>query len=135
MTTKLGPHGHGKLAVYLRARLAELAPVKSQVEVAREVGFVNPNNITMIKNGNAKLALDRVAALARALDVDPAHLFNLALEQTGLETTAAEVAEIFGVVPTRNESQWLEVLREASGHSDPPITKKARTAIMALFGK
>lgn len=86
--TKLGPHGHSKLAVYLRARLAELAPIKNQTEIAREAGFTNPNMISMLKQGTTKLALDRVAALARALEVDPRRCYLLALDQNGHATTA-----------------------------------------------
>jgi hypothetical protein len=46
MTTKLGPHGHGRLATFLRARIAELAPTKTQKEVAQQAGYTNANMIT-----------------------------------------------------------------------------------------
>ncbi len=85
---KLGPHGHGRLAVFVRARIAELGPTKTQTDLARDAGFVNVNMLSMIKTGQSKLPLDRVAALARALDTDPRHLWLLALEQQGNATTA-----------------------------------------------
>ena len=89
--------------------------------------------ITMLKQGDTKLPLDRVAALARALEVDPRRLYLLALDQEGHSTTAAEIEEIFNAIVTRNEAEWLEAIREASDHSDPALTKRARAAIMSIF--
>jgi transcriptional regulator with XRE-family HTH domain len=133
MTTKLGPHGHGRLATFLRARLAELAPTKTQKEIAQQAGYTNANMIIMLKQGDTKLALDRVAALARALEVDPRRLYLLALDQEGHATTAQEIEEIFNAIVTKNEAEWLEALRQASDHTDPALTKRARAAIMSIF--
>ncbi|WP_366846872.1 hypothetical protein [Pseudophaeobacter sp.] len=58
MTKK--PHADTPLAQYIERRVLELKPKKSQGEIASEVGFPNPNMVTMIKNGTSKLALDRV---------------------------------------------------------------------------
>lgn len=133
---KMGPHASSSLAVFLRARLAELASSgTTQAEVAARAGYPNQNMITMLKQGTTKLALDRVAGLARGLEVDSRHLFVLALEQQGQETTAQEIREIFGVIVTPNESEWIEALREASDHADLPITRRGRVALGALFGK
>lgn len=132
---KLGPHGAGKFATFLRNRIAELAPTKNQTEIAREAGFTNPNMISMLKQGNTKLALDRVAALARALEVDPRRLYLLALDQEGHATTAREIEEIFNAIVTKNEAEWLEAIREASDHTDTALTKRARAAIYAIFGR
>jgi transcriptional regulator with XRE-family HTH domain len=133
---KLGTHANSQLATFLRARLAELAASgMTQTEIAARAGYPNQNMITMLKQGTTKLALDRVAGLARGLDVDPRHLFVMALEQQGHETTAQEIREIFGVVVTRNEAEWIETLRKASAHTDPPITRRGRVALATLFGK
>ncbi len=43
------PHGDTRLANYLNKRLLELRPKKSWVEIAAEVGFINPNILTMLK--------------------------------------------------------------------------------------
>lgn len=133
----LGPHGHGhgRLAVFLRSRATELGSSKTQAQIAQEAGFVNHSMITMTKLGSTKLALDRVAALARALDVDPKHLWLLALEQQSNATTAKEISEICGSIVTTHELAWVEPIREASAKSDPPLTKRGLAAIRALFGK
>ncbi len=46
---------------------------KTQREIAEACGFDNPNIITMFKNGHTKLPINRIAPLAKALDVDHAY--------------------------------------------------------------
>ena len=133
MTKK--PHAETELAKYVERRVLELKPVKSQLQIANEAGYPNPNMITMIKTGASKLALDRVPSMARALECDPAVLFRLALEQMNGDTTETAIRAIFGTVVTKNEVAWLEEIRKASDYSDPSLTAKARTAIRGIFGK
>jgi hypothetical protein len=135
MANTLGkPHAKTRLVKYLTKRILELKPRKTQLEIASEAGFNATNMMTMIKTGSAKLPLDRVPALARALDTDPSYLFMLAVEQHD-PTLARVVKDIFGTVVTQNEVAWLEEIREASNHTDPTLTTKARKAIRGIFGK
>ncbi len=129
------PYGGTDLAAFLTHRIVELRPRKSQVEIASEAGFANPNMLSMLKAGTTKLALDRVADLARALETDPARLFQMALLQSGHETTRAVIEEIFGTLVTRNEVGWLAELRDASDNVDPSLTTRSRAALRAIFGK
>jgi len=122
MTKK--PYEDSRLANYVARRILELKPSKTQSEIAAQAGFVNPNMITMIKQGSNKAALDRIPALARALEVDPAYLMGLALEQAIGRTAAEAVIEIFGDPVTENELGWIKAIREASGHSDPRLTTR-----------
>lgn len=133
MTKK--PHENTQLAKYIERRVLELRPKKSQLQIANEAGFPNPNMVTMIKNGASKLALDRVPSMARALECDPAYLMRLALDQAVGDTSAQALIEIFGTPVTANELGWLQEIREASGHSDPRIASRSRAAIMTIFGK
>ena len=135
MPLKGHPHEHSRLAKFVDRRILDLAPKKAQRDIALEAGFRNVNMISMIKSGSAKLALDRVPAMAKALEVDPKHLFVLALEQTGFETTRAAVGDIFAAIVTTNEADWIEELRDASDGTDPRLNRRARTALRALFGK
>ena len=66
MTKK--PHADTELARYIDRRILELKAMKTQAQIAAEAGYPNPNMITMIKQGTSKVALDRVPALAKALD-------------------------------------------------------------------
>ena len=129
------PYAGTRLAKYLEKRILELRPEKTQIAIASEAGFVNPNMLAMIKAGTAKLPLDRVSALAAALDCDPVLLFRLALEQLGGDTTELAVRQIFGTLVTENEVAWLEEIRRASDHTNPSLTSKARSAIRGTFGK
>jgi len=128
------PYADSDLAVFIAKRVLGLRP-KSQIDIAQEAGFQNPNFISMLKNGAAKLPLDRVLALATALDCDPKRLFLFALQQRGNETEKTAIADIFGTVVTRNEVIWLEELRDASGRSDPSLTSRSRAALRGIFSK
>ena len=128
------PYADTELADFIAKRVLQMKP-KSQIDIAREAGFVNPNVISMLKSGATKLPLDRVLALATALDCDPRRLFLLAMQQQGYETEQAAIAQIFGTIVTENEVKWLEEIRDASGHTDPNLTARSRTALRAIFSK
>lgn len=129
------PYAETRLTKFLQKRILELRPRKNGVEIATEAGFVNTNMLSMIKSGKSRLPLDRVPALAKALDCDLRLLFKLAIEQQGSETTLAAIEEIFGTIVTRSEVTWLQELRDASDHSDPTLTSRARSAIRGIFNK
>jgi transcriptional regulator with XRE-family HTH domain len=134
MTPK-NPYADSRLSAFLTKRILELRPRKSQVEIATEAGFINVNMMSMLKSGKSKLPLDRVAALATALEVDPKLLFKMAIEQSSYETTSKVIDEIFGTVVTRNEVTWLKELREASDHKDPALTSRSRATLRSIFNK
>jgi hypothetical protein len=129
------PHADTRLTQFLEKRILELRPRKSQLEIATEAGFINANVLSMIKSGTSKLPLDRVPALARALGCDPKRLFIMAVEQLGGDTTDLAIRQIFGTLVTENEVSWLEEIRNASDHSDPSLTSRARAALRAIFGR
>jgi transcriptional regulator with XRE-family HTH domain len=129
------PYQDTRLAKFLENRLLELKHKKTQAEIAAEAGFVSPNMVTMIKQGANKLPIDRVPALAKALDVDPALLLRLALEQSEGSTAAAAIFEIIGQPITKNEMAWIIEIRDASGDTDPRLTSRAAAAIRGVFGK
>ena len=128
------PFADTELARYIAKRVLELKP-KPQIDIAKEAGFVNPNVLSMLKSGATKLPLDRVLALAKALECDPRRLFLLAIQQQGYETEQAAIAQIFGTIVTENEAKWIQEIRDASGHTDPNITARSRTALRAIFSK
>lgn len=73
------PYADTRLPAFVAKRILELRPIKSQAEIASETSFPNPNMISMVKSGAIRVPLDRVPALAEALQVDPARLLQLAL--------------------------------------------------------
>ncbi len=128
------PYGNTPLAHFLDRQILKLRPRKSQRDIALEAGFRNPNFLSMLKGGTSKLALDRVPALAAALEVDPRLLLRLALEQEGLETTKNAIDQILGEIVSENEMDWLREIRVSSGHSDPRLTSRSRAALRAIWG-
>ena len=128
------PYEGTRLAAFLKQRILELRPTKTQGKIASEAGFVNPNMVAIIKSGAARLPIDRVPALAKALECDPRRLLQLALEQVG-GTAAWTFNEIVGTVVSGNEVAWLEEIRDASGHTDPTLTTRSRSALRSIFGK
>lgn len=107
------PYADTRLIHFLVKRILELRSVKSQADIAREAGFVNVNMMSIIKSGGTRLPIDRVPALAKALDVDPRRLLQLAVEQWVGGTAARTFDEIFGTVVTLNEIAWLMEVRAA----------------------
>lgn len=89
------PYQNSPAAIFISARIQDLAYRKSQAEIAAETGFPNPNMMTFLKSGRNKVPLDRVPSLAKALEVDPAYLMRLALDQSIGETAAQAITEIF----------------------------------------
>ena len=132
-TTK--PYSETRLARFVERRVLELKPRKTQSLISSEAGFAQHNMLTNIKVGNSKLPLDRVPALAKALECDPALLFMMAVEQLGGDTTELAIRKIFGTLVTENETAWLEEIRKASDYSDPSLTSRSRAALRGIFGK
>ena len=129
------PYLDTRLAKFVETRVLELKHKKSQAEIAEEAGFISPNMVTMIKKGATKLPIDRVPAVAKALECDPALLLRLALEQGEGATAATAIFEIIGPPVTRNELVWITEIREASGDTNPRLTSRASAAIRGIFGR
>lgn len=129
------PFENSRAAVFLTERLRDLKHRKTQKEVAREVGFLNANMLSLLKSGANKVPLDRVPALAKALEVDPAYLMRLSLEQSVGVTAANAIVEVFGTPVSENERGWLEEIRDATDHSDPRLTTRSRVALRGIFGR
>jgi transcriptional regulator with XRE-family HTH domain len=117
-TRSTRPFSYTRLPAFLGKRILELRCRKTQLEIATEAGFLNPNMLSIIKSGASKLPLDRVVSLAKALECDPVMLFILALEQLDRNTTEQAIRQIFGALVTENEVAWLEEIRRASDHSN-----------------
>ena len=122
-------------AAFLSRRILELKPKKTQRQIGSEAGFPNATMLSNMKNGHNKIPIDRVPALAKALETDPKRLMLLALEQTVGQTATKAIAETFGHGVTENECAWIDEIRDASGRSDPRLTTRSRVALRAIFGK
>ena len=104
------------VADFIADRLAETD--KTQRQVAQECGFEKPNIITMFKNGSTKLPLNRIGRLAKALDVEPAYLLRLAMQEYMPDTWEAIEDVMQSTVLTSNEIDLIRAYRRATGDSD-----------------
>jgi hypothetical protein len=131
MVTSIHPFADSKVTKFLQERLAQLADRKSERQVAAEAGFKSLNIVNMMKKGDSKVPLDRVAGLARALETDPTHLFILALDQY-MPSDAPEMS-IASTILSKNEKAIIDYIREVSGSSDPGLNDQRKEAIKKTF--
>lgn len=83
---------------------------KSQSAISREMGYKNPNNLSLIKSGKIPLPVDKVRPLAEALNADPVRLMMMVLEARQPEL--AEFLRDEGIAPLTPEGrQVLEAFR------------------------
>jgi transcriptional regulator with XRE-family HTH domain len=101
---------------------------KTAREIASEMGYEKANMISMFKTGDVKVPLDKVPALAKALNVDVAFLFRLALQQYWKNENKV-IASIFGGVFTDNEREIIDYIRSSSRNSDPALTADLKRGI------
>lgn len=87
---------------------------KKQLEIAEEVGFPKPNVINMIKQGKTKLPLDKIGRFAKAIEVDPVHLFKLCMQEYMPETWREIERMMSQPVLTTNELEFIEIIRESN---------------------
>ena len=133
------PFADSAIAKYIDKKIDELKGVKTQREIAAEIGYDKPNLISMFKRGEARVPLDKIPLLAKALGVDPAHMFRLALEQYWPHLSEI-IAELFGRLASENEEEiLLKHWRAATRNTDPETTVKIELAvskmIKSLWGK
>lgn len=129
------PHAKTTAAKFLTDRINTLRRRKTQKQIAHEAGFPNPNMLSYLKAGTNKIPIDRVPALAKALEVDQAYLMRLALEQSVGATAAKAIIDVCGTPVTEREKQWIDEIRDASEDSDPRLTTRSRAALRGIFGK
>lgn len=105
---------------------------KPQVQVAQEVGFDKPNVITMIKQGKTKVPVNKIGSMAKALEVDPVFFLKLCLQEYMPDLMESIIA-ITGQPPiTRNEIEFIEVIRSANAN-DPKLCDATDKAALKAF--
>ena len=126
---------YSELAIYLRKKIRQMRPEKSQVEIAIEAGWdQSPNMLSMIANGSSRMPIERVPALARALDIHPSYLLRLTILQHSPELWSI-IEEASGMVLTCNEEALLTHIRQMSRNSDPAPSPQLLSALRELLEK
>jgi|SRR5579871_6429527 len=123
------PFANASVATFIDRQIDTLKGVKTQRQIAAEIGYDKPNMISMFKRGEVRVPLEKIPALAKAIEADPSHLFRLALEQYWPEMKQT-IVDIFGRLATANEEELLlKPWREFSRHMDPALESPIRDAL------
>lgn len=101
------------VAGYLTQQIS-ISP-KTQAEITSELGLEKANIITMFKQGKTKVPINRVPAMARALNVDQIYLLSLVMSEYMPDAWSAIQSVLKTALITEYESAILSVVREASG--------------------
>jgi transcriptional regulator with XRE-family HTH domain len=133
------PFADSAIAKYIDKKIDELKGVKTQREIAQEAGYEMANIISMFKRGESRVPLDKIPLLSKALGVDPAHMFRLALEQYWPDRGDI-IAKLFGRLASENEEEiLLKPWRTATRNADPETSVKIEVAVTkmieSLWGK
>lgn len=116
-----------KTAAFL-ARALEFSG-KTQAEIAREAGFPKPNILSMMKQGQTKIPIDRVAALAAATHVDPAYFLRVVLSEYHEELYAV-IVDTIGEPLTENERDMVICYRLIAPENQIEMNPMVTTAIL-----
>lgn len=109
---------------------------KSQIDIARECNFPKPNIISMLKKGDTNLPVAKVGLMAKALGVDPVHLFKLVMQQYSPETwEVLEHGILNQPVITQNEMEIIDIIRQSNVENPKVRTDDDRLAILKAVSK
>ena len=83
------PYAHSLFAKFLHRRLEQLKHSRTEQEIADEALLHDVKYLRMLRRGEEQLPFDYIPWLARAIRVDPLHIFRLVVDQhwPGLEQT------------------------------------------------
>lgn len=105
---------------------------KQQNVIAHEMGYERPNIISMFKLGVTRVPLDKVPALAAAIDADPADLTTRWLAE--FEPNLLKViSDHLATVLSENEKGWVERLRGAFPHGVPAFDERHEEALKSAI--
>jgi hypothetical protein len=122
---------YSELCLLLRERLHELGEKASLNTVTRALGYINPKTVELFLEGEANLPLDKVPAMARALDLEPSRLFRLALRQYW--RNSAEASIITRCLVSADELAILDLLRSMTGEAELSLTPELDGRIRSAF--
>lgn len=126
------------VAEYLERQidLITKSKIKTQSEIAQDLGYDKPNIITMFKQGRTKLPFPKVIPLARSIGVDPVHLLRVVLSEYSPETWEVLEQIIGQSMISEGERETLKIIREAAGEVEAvPKTDQEVNELKDLVSK
>ncbi len=92
---------------------------KTQKLIADELGYDNPNIITMFKQGSSPVPLKKVGPLAKTLNIDPVCFLRLMMQEYVPETYEAIEQTLAVPLLTQREKALIESFRRTTNWTDP----------------
>lgn len=86
--------------------------------LAAELGYTNPNVVSMLKNGTMKLPMNKVGLAARALHLDPVFLARCVDAESGFHLIDVIESVAGRVALTKNEERMLLAMRDLNRGMD-----------------
>lgn len=106
---------------------------KSQTEIASELGYPNPNIITMFKQGRTKIPVPRVPEIAKVLETDPIHLMRVVMNEYQPEVWKVLEATLGKSLVSESEMKVVNLIREEAGSLDvAPETDAEKAELRGL---
>lgn len=104
---------------------------KTQLQIAREIGYERANIITMFKQGLTKVPINKIAPLARSVGADPEYMLRLALHEY-IPDVWASIEDIL-VIPTKEEAEIIKFIRAVTGEPVPRMRNAGQKAKLREF--
>lgn len=113
--------------------LAIKAAGKTKREVASEIGYKRPNIVSMLCSGEIDLPFNRVAAVARAIEVDQNTLLFMLLREKHPDLHSLLVDLLGDRLFTQDEARFIDMVRATAGttHDLAPTTDEEVAAFKA----
>lgn len=111
--------GVKEFSKFLTQALDRVSNKYSQQEIGFALGWTSPSIMSTLKAGRAKVPLDKIAPLARYLEVDRSRLFRMALAQYYEGEALANIAECLNELPEDEEAllRKYRLLKDKAGAS------------------
>jgi hypothetical protein len=109
---------------------------KTQRTIAEDLGYDNPNILTLFKQGKTKLPINKVPAMAKSLGVDPVKLIRLVMREYMPDTWDVLDDLIGASLVSAEDRALLKVVDAATGGlgfdpDDKQLQNDVRTAFTA----
>lgn len=90
---------------------------RTQREIAKDLGYENPNIITMFKTGQTKVPVNKAAQFARAIGVDPVFFLKLVMSEYTPDAWET-IEQVLGLnkVASDDELALLAFIRDKTGN-------------------
>lgn len=100
----------------------EIVGIKS-LDLANKLGYDNANIVSMLKSGTMSLPINKISALASALQLDPLHVALCVSEETHYMLAGVFEAISKRTAVTLNEEKLILAMREAAAGRDVEFDK------------